>query len=330
MTGTIPRPAFCDLLHAAVLLLCFGSSACQSRAEPYAGPLSLNPQITVVETPPKPLSNELVVQQAPPVPLQPTITASIPKDAESQPPKQISQPPAILTPTMTQPVNYTPKRSGLSLALDYFLEHRNDEAIAALKQYPTDDQDIALVMLPILARMDQIENWASLSGPQKQASLESIRSLHKRLSKTAPLLLQHVTFVDRPPLRYGEVKPRANANYYPEDYVCTYAELVNLQDYINPEGLYNVRLEVTLELRGQGDKVFWNDTKPFQKESSISQRNDYHVAASFPLPKQLTPGSYQLIITVLDRDTNRTARQMLPIQVLDVHNKANNAGKRKS
>lgn len=322
-----------NLLELLVMsLFCLLLPACQHQGEAITYLPPIDPKITVTEAPPKALPTDLVVQQAPPVPAPTqytTVSAPMVSPDELNT-KLVTQLPKLDNTSLAQPVGYPPKRSVMSNVLESFLDHRNDEAIAALKQYPTDDQDIALVILPILARIEQGETWASLNGPQKLAFLESIRSLTKRLSKSAPLMLQNVVFTDGQPERYGEIKPRININYYPEDMVYAYAELVNLIDMPNVDGDYNVRLEVTLELHGANDNIFWKATKPVQKESSISSRNDYHVNARFSLPKTLTPGSYQLVLKVTDRETNRTARQTLPIQILDIKSKSAAAVKRKA
>lgn len=313
-------------------LLCLMLPACQHESETIANLPPMDPKIIVTETPPKALPTDLIVATAPPVPV-PTqhTTVSVPLVSPDELNiKLISQPPTLEPSSLAQPVSYTPKRTGMPTALESFLDHRNDEAIAALKQYPTDDQDIALVMLPILARIDQGENWTSLNGSQKLAFLESLRSLTKRLSKSAPLVLQNVALVDGQPERFGEIKPRMNFNFNPEDMVYAYAELVNLIDYPNADGDFNVKLEVTLELYGANDRIFWTATKPFLKQSSVSSRNDYHVTARFPLPAKLDPGSYKLVLMVVDRESNRTARQSLPVQILDKRAKNASPAKKKA
>ncbi|HQR06286.1 MAG TPA: hypothetical protein PLN21_05665 [Gemmatales bacterium] len=313
-------------------LLCLMVPACQHQGEAITPSPPIDPKIVVTETPPKAFPADLVVRQEIPLPIASThSTTPVPLVApEELNIKLVSQPPKLDNTSLAQPVSLMPKRSGMSNALDSFLDHRNDEAIASLKQYPTDDQDIALVILPILARIEQGETWASLNGPQKLAFLESLRSLTKRLSKSAPLMLQNVVFTDGQPERYGEIKPRININYCPEDMVYAYAELVNLIDMPNADGDFNVRLEVTLELHGPNDNIFWKATKPFLKQSSISSRNDYHVTARFALPKTLAPGAYQLVLKVVDRDSNRTAWQTLPIQILDPKSKTTTPPKRKA
>jgi hypothetical protein len=313
-------------------LLCLMLPACQHQGEAISYSPPIDPKIMVTETAPKALPADLVVRQDPPLPVVTHPTSPVPLVApEELNIKVVSQPLKLDNTSLAQPIGYMmPKRSGMSNALDSFLDHRSEEAIASLKQYPTDDQDIALVMLPLLARIEQGETWASLNGPQKLAFLESLRSLTKRLSKSAPLMLQNVVFTDGQPERYGEIKPRININYCPEDIVYAYAELVNLVDMPDADGDFNVRLEVTVELHGANDSIFWQSTKPVKKQSSISSRNDYHVNARFSLPKTLAPGSYQLVLKVVDRDTNRTARQSLPIQILDPKSKTAIPPKRKA
>ncbi len=312
-------------------LLCLMLPACQHQGEAISYSPPIDPKIMVNEAPPKALPADLVVRQEVPLPVVNPSTATVPLVSLVElNDKLVSQPPKLDNNSLAQPVSLMAKRSWMSNALDSFLDHRNEEAIAALRQYPTDDQDIALVMLPLLARIEQGETWTSLNGPQKMAFLESLRSLTKRLSKSAPLMLQNVAFTDGQPERYGEIKPRININYCPEDMVYAYAELVNLIDMPNADGDFNVRLEVTLELHGPNDNIFWKATKPFLKQSSISSRNDYHVTARFALPKTLAPGAYQLVLKVVDRDSNRTARQTLPIQILDPKSKTTPPAKRKA
>jgi hypothetical protein len=300
---------------ALALCLSLGGVACQHR-EPYAGSRALNPCIKLEETAAQPLPDNLVVAQNPPQAPQSSVIASSTKEPVIQ-----SAPPSIqLAPTQKSvivPVDYTPKRNGLEQALKDYLDHRNDEAVANLKHYPTDDQDIALVTLPLLARIEQGENWLSLNGPQKLAILESLRNLTRRLSKSAPLVLQHAALVEDMPVRFGELKLRKSTNYHAEDSVFVYAELLNLIDFANPEGLYNIRLDVSLELAGPDGKVYFSDSKMFKRGGSIGPRNDYHVAAWFDLPRQVVPGNYQLVMHILDRDSNRSAKQTLLLQVVE-------------
>lgn len=312
-----------------LLLLCLNLNACQHK-EPYAESEQLHPQISIDQSRPTPLHQELVVNQIPPMPVQsPHVTPEIEKQRSggqlALTSVQLS--PAVQTAAVEIPTSLTNSRSGLLVALEHYLDQHHDAAVAALQQYPRDDREAALVMLPYLARMEQGENWNTLNGAQKLAILESFRSLIRRLSMSAPLVLQNVSLVEDQPQRFGEVKPRTNSNYYPEDWVHAYAELVNLIDHTGGDGKRQVRLEVTLELHGPRDKIYWTDTKPFEKTGSISSRNDYHVAASFTLPKQLMPGMYQLHLYVVDRDTNRKAHDSLPLHVLESRGRVSNKRK---
>lgn len=330
MNDCLSRKKLFDFIKLGMLWLILPGCANQQVGEQITMSPPPDPKIVWTEPPPKPLSNELVISTAPPLPVQQDTLLSIPNvKVEDVNSKLASQAPPIPEPSVVQTISHVNKRTGMSVALEAFLDHRTDDAIAALKQYTTDDQDIALVLLPMLARIEQGETWPTLDGPQKMANLEILRNLTKRLSKSAPLKLQHVAFVDEPPIRFGEIKPRTSLSYYPQDKVYVYAEMVNLVDYPNADEDYNVRLEISFELVGANGTVYWHDRKPFEKEASITSRNDYHVTAHFPLIKNLAPGSYQLVILVMDRDSNRTARQTLPLQILDSRAKTNGPAKRK-
>ena len=328
MSDCLSRNKLFDIIKLG--MLCLMLPACQQTGETINSTPPLDPKIAWTEPPPKPFSNELVITQPLPLPAQQDTLTSIPNvKVEDVNSKLASQAPIIPEPSVVQAGGHAPKRGGMSVALEAFLDHRNDDAIAALKEYSTDDQDMALVLLPMLARIQLGETWPTLDGPQKMANLESLRSMVKRLSKSAPLVLQHVAFVDKPPIRFGEIKPRTSLSYYPQDMVCVYAEMVNLVDYPNADEDYSVRLDISFELVGANGTVFWKKSKPFDKQISITSRNDFHVTARFDLINNLAPGSYQLVIQVLDRDSNRTARKTLPLQILDSRAKTNGPAKRK-
>jgi hypothetical protein len=301
-----------------IILLCLLSEVGCKHHEPYQGGNALDPQIVVHETPSKPLPVDLVVQQTPPTPppKQLAMQETVPAAELKVPAVQLEPVIPSLNNTINQ-AKFEPKRMGLIAAYENYLDHRNDDAVAAIKHYPTDDQDIALITLPLLARIDQGESYTTMNGTQKLAVLESLRGMLRRLSKSAPLVLQHMTLAKESAPRFGEVVPRRNAVYQIEDLVFLYAEISNLLDYPNSEGLYNIRLDVTLELIGPDGKVAWNDSKAFEKKGSISSRNDYHISAWFTLVRQLQPGNYTVSLTVLDRDTNRTTKQSLPLQILE-------------
>ena len=328
MSDCLSRNKLFDIIKLGMLCLMLPACANQQAGEQITMSHPPDPKIVWTEPPPKPLPDDLVID-ASPLPMQNT-PISIPNvKVEDVNSKLASQAPTIPEPSVVQTISHVNKRTGMLVALEAFLDHRTDDAIAALKEYSTDDQDIALVLLPMLARIQQGETWPTLDGPQKMANLEILRNLTKRLSKSAPLKLQHVAFVDKPPIRFGEIKPRTSLSYYPQDVVCVYAELVNLVDYPNADEDYDVRLEISFELVGVNGTIYWNARKPFDKEASITSRNDYHVTAHFTLIKDLAPGSYQLVIHVLDRDSNRTARQTLPLQILDSRAKTNGPPRRK-
>jgi len=226
-----------------------------------------------------------------------------------------------------QTISYQSKTNGLVRALEEYLEHHNDEARSVLKRYPIEDQEFLLAVVPMLARIELGEAWSTLTPAQRLASLEILRDLARRQSKSAPLVLTKVMFLDhldeRDMPHFGEVKARANNIFRPGDWVYLYYEVLNLVDHLGEDDLYHVRLTITVQLCSQDGATALGDTKefPYTKDSkrsgSISQRTDFAFPAYFTVPIKAAPGSYQLNLTVTDMETGRQAKSSLQLQVVE-------------
>jgi hypothetical protein len=321
-------------LHARVLLglglRAFLLSACLLLGACQHGSAKTEPSITPATPtlPPEPAQPLRVqeVNQAPPAPYHSKLDSKL---AGTEAPGQgndiavlpQAQPPLFVldraTPSRVQPASYTPKRSGLAAALENYLDRRNDEAVAALRRYPAEDQEFALATLPILANIDQGETWSVIAPNQRLAILESLRGLQRRLARSAPLVLQKVMFLDYVQSPYfGEVKPRSESAFRPEDWLCLYFELVNLTDSLGENSLYSAKINTAITLRSQNGDIVFADTCVFQKKESISPRTDFCFTASLTLPT-VPPGAYQLCLAITDLETGRQAKSFLPLQILE-------------
>lgn len=323
-----------------MLLLCLLVSACK-QVTPTVGPsLAYSPTLPP-EAPAEPRPFPIATVQNPPEPFQPALAASQTKndfDLKALP-QPSSHPPHLMVNEARQsspatiPVQYTPKRSGLIVALEHYLDHRNEEAVGALKKYSPEDQEFALVVLPILARMDQGETWSTSSGAQKLATMESMRSLQRRWKKSAPLTLQNVMFIEQGPMSgkvshstiFGEVKPRQSTTFRSEDWVHLYFEPMNLVDRPGEDGRYNVRISTAVTLSGEDGKAVYHDINQSNKPGSIGPRQDYCFTARFTLPAAdvIPPGKYILRLAVHDLDTGRLANHTLPLQVVERNARSN-------
>jgi len=298
----------------SLLAFCLGVPACKHQ-DP-CGPESA---AIPVETraAPRPLQVEALLQPLP---------AATPEERQEppKPPVKLEHVlPAVVLEQPAQPsrpVTPSAPRSGILLALELALDHRHDEARAAIKNLPADDQDFILTLLGRVEAIQNGELWPGLSGPQKQAILQALRGLDRRLSRSTPLLLRKVMYTDNErtrPIAFGEVAPRADTKYHPEDWVQVYAEVVNAIDASGADGLFNAHINTTIEIRGDDNQVYFGDTKPSQRRGSISPRTDSFINAWFTLPKALPPGHYQLVIKIDDLDSGRSAQQTLPLHVVE-------------
>jgi hypothetical protein len=220
-----------------------------------------------------------------------------------------------------QPISYQSKTNGVVHALEEYLEHHNEEALSVLKRYPIEDQEFLLVAVPMIARIELGEGWSSLSPAQRLQSLEVLRDLARRRSKSAPLVVQKMMFLDHydqnKSFHFGEVKARASNLFRPGDLVCLYYEVVNLVDHLGEDDLYHLKLNVQVQLCNQDGRTEWADTKPFKRSGSISPRTDFAFPANFTVPLAVSAGSYQLNLIVTDMETGRQAKATLPLQVVE-------------
>jgi hypothetical protein len=289
-----------------------------------AGPACKHQDPVVIESaamqpvqaePPRQLQIQTTVEPLPPPPpIIKTTEATVKPD---ELPGHVA-PRIMLAPAQRQqPVSNTP-RSQVLQAIEHALSQRRDEAVAAIKHLPADDQDRMLFAMSLLLGLQNGELWPELTGPQKQAFLLALRNLDKRLSKSAELRMRRLSYIEEVRgVTFGEVEPRNNTTFFPEDYVKLYAELINLVDVAGPDGLFNVHIYTTIEIRSEDNQVHFSDRKPSKRRGSISSRNDYFICAYFDLPRALAPGHYQLVVKVEDLDTSRTATQNLPLHVID-------------
>jgi hypothetical protein len=320
------------LVRAGWIATCLSLSACQTtpKTEPTVAvsapvlpaeePRILKTQDTIAQVVPAPYHlADKTADNLGSTPLSTAPHAAEPVELPIRPPPRIVVEPAN---PKIQTISYQSKTNGLVHALEEYLERHNEEALAVLKRYPVEDQEFLLIVVPMLAQIELGEAWASLSPAQRLANLEVLRDLVRRRSKSAPLALQKVMFVDhyyyqdKSP-QFGEVKARSNNLFRPGDLVYLYYEVLNLVDHLGEDDLYHLKLNVTVQLCNQEGRTEWADTKPFKRPGSISPRTDFAFPAFFTVPLSAVPGNYQLNLIITDMATGRQAKTSLPLQVVE-------------
>jgi hypothetical protein len=209
-----------------------------------------------------------------------------------------------------------PAARPLALALNAFLDNRPEEALQHLKAYGAKDQELVMLLLPILA---EVERGGVTCSPRKetvQAVLNSLRSADQELRVHAPLEMEKLSYcLDIE--AFGVVQKRADNKFRAGDYVYVYAELQNLVDRRGADGRYAVRLSSGLEIRATDGRAA-HRFQPIANEPlhSWSPRTDYFTRVGFQLPANLAPGLYSLRVRVTDLDTGRTVEEGLPLHIL--------------
>jgi hypothetical protein len=211
-------------------------------------------------------------------------------------------------------------------ALRYFLAKRPDEALEQLRVYDKDNQELLLGLFPLLdrltegslskAKVDEIENLVG-----------SFDQLLEPLRARLPLAVGKMCFCSA--IRsFGDYDP------LPEDHgfhhgqqVQIYIELRNFrsQECRLPGGEIRHVIQLASSYRVVEDKkpyrtilegTFLRD-RTEGADRSRTLRHDYFEICSFPVPPDLPPGTYKLLIQVEDRGTAppRTVQHTLDFRV---------------
>jgi hypothetical protein len=210
----------------------------------------------------------------------------------------------------------------LVAALRCFLDKRPGDAMERLKGYDQTNQELLLVLLPMVARLS--EGGLGKASPQEvNTLLESVNSVLVPLRARAPVTINKMCFCKE--IRgFGDYEPLPDFHRFrPGDRVRIYVELQNCTSQPRTDASGQVRHVINLvssaEIKDyRGNKV-WPEDIVFQRQganASLTLRHDYFDNYGFWVP-EIPPGSYTLWIQVEDRGTNppRTVKGSLDFHV---------------
>ena len=129
----------------------------------------------------------------------------------------------------------------------------------------------------------------------------------------SPLQLRVATFADDVK-GFGNYTPHQGTTFKPDETLLIYLEPI---DYaFAPEGdSFKVRIAVDLEIRTPGGLVLGKSPDFGHLEwSARSKTREIHATLKLPLPK-LKSGDYQLIITLRDQGSPKTAMITMPFSI---------------
>jgi hypothetical protein len=230
--------------------------------------------------------------------------------AAPMPPVEGSPPPSPASPSGAS-------LCGVALALQALVEDRAEEALAILSQYPTQDQNVLLRLLPILARTEQGGLFTgTTSDEERQQVLEALRGLVLELQREAPLIITKAVFC-REVHSFGRGQWHKHNHFRAGDRAAIYLEIENLSDEKTEADRYATRLSSDLRIY-QGPRLV--KTLPVQTlpDWSWSQRHDHFSVIRFQFPRDLEPGAYLLQVRLTDETTGRQVAQELPFRIVTV------------
>jgi hypothetical protein len=129
----------------------------------------------------------------------------------------------------------------------------------------------------------------------------------------SPLQLRVVTFADNVK-EFGNYTPHAGTTFKPGDTLLVYLEPIGYA--FTAEGdTFKVRIAVDLEIHTPGGLILAKSPDFGRLEwSARSKTREIHADLKLPLPK-LKPGDYQLIVTLRDQGSPKTATVTLPFSI---------------
>jgi len=237
--------------------------------------------------------------------------------AISQPIQRVTGAVPSLTPTAPQrPTVNTAEDAPLIQAMRSFVEKRADLAHEILQQFPAENQDALLVLLPLTVRMT--EEGLRETNPQEMAAMvDQLQQLQQLLQPMATLTLDKLCFC-RQIHGFGRYEPLGeHPVLHAGELVELYAEIRNLScEQVTPRsGAYRTHVLSRLEIRNPAGGFIWKPQKREKDDYNQTPQHDYFHHYRFALPPEMPPGEYTLFLEVTDVPTGRKAKRKLDFHV---------------
>lgn len=267
------------------------------------------------------------------LPAEPKIdTVPIPPERDETPAKVDEPPPRRPAPERREPPTGPVTLDGLTKAYEamardnpndadvartlrilYFLSGQDERSLEAIAGLPAEEQTVwrGLIWTLINARDRQPGMTRAAQAAEVLTALNDVRTA---LQKQAPLELGEVRFcqsIDD----FGNYVPLAVARFRRGEQALLYTELRNFATDQGEDGLYHVRLKMSLALERPDGTAVWNETVPNIDDVCRTPRQDFFLSTLIPLPRDLRPGQYVLRATFEDTVAHKQAATRLELEV---------------
>lgn len=225
-------------------------------------------------------------------------------------------------PTM-RPIDLAPKHP-IVMAVECLLDNRHEEAQRHLQNYDPKTQEFLMRILPTLSLVARNN---ALSPADIAAVDESLKGLRYYLQVNSEFAISKLNFCESIK-GYAIYKPLPADHLFvaaqpdrPGELVQLYVEIKNFGSRSN-QGLYETLLSSHVEIRDEKGETKWlHRFRPDDlKLVSRTRLGEYYHNYTFPLPSNLPPGSYHLIVVMTDEtqpNQPRPAHASVPLRIVD-------------
>lgn len=189
---------------------------------------------------------------------------------------------------------------------------RHDAALMPIDGLSREEQDYWSKQLFALATL--LDHQAQ-PDQKRRASAASVQLADAagELSEMCPLTVRNLTFCSQIQ-GYGAYEPLAVTTFSPGQRLSLYAEVDNFHSVSTPQG-YHTALNTSYQiLDSTGNRIDGNDF-PTIDDYCLRRRRDFHTQYGITLPNQLSPGKYQLQLTVKDQHAHKLGHATVDFDV---------------
>ena len=202
-----------------------------------------------------------------------------------------------------------------SLRFLHFLSGNDAGSLEAIPGLPPDDQNLwHWMMASMIAARDRVPGMSR--ADQAAEVLEDLERVQTILKKEAPLELGAVRFCHEIST-FGDYQPVEVNRFKSGEQAKLYAELRNFSTDKGDDGLYRVRLNVSLSLERPDGTSVWQSAPPGVEDKCRSPRQDFFLRVHFPIPKEIPAGNYVFRATFEDLAAHKQAGARINVEIVD-------------
>jgi hypothetical protein len=159
-----------------------------------------------------------------------------------------------------------------------------------------------------------LNNSASVDDKKRAAAtLVHLDDARAALAQIATLQLKNLSFVKSVD-GYGAYEPLETTLFEPGAAVTIYAEVENFASTSTPEG-YETLLATSYQILDEGGRRIDGAQFPEVSDVCRGRRRDFHLKYGLTLPTRISPGKYQMRLTITDQRSGKIGSADLPLEI---------------